>query len=221
MLLTILKCSSEEYAFVLVNKELAIQGHIGKNNEGTDITDWIEGAKKLCLKEEVHEIESSKCKAILSGRLKVEEVLYKLENKYGICTEYPTRKNWDSTIELLEPTWTFKVKGSTFCQYCGEKALPIRKGLSAPNSFRPSRSIIGYTCDCEGAKEEVILLRKITVLNELHEEKVCDMLSDLSKRFPYDKSLQIKKEISYLECSLKKNTCSFDDTKFSEYVMNK
>lgn len=67
-------------------------------------------------------------------------------NKHGDNgTNYKT--SWNSTSEGLKPTKVYKPTSCReYCVYCGNTALPIQN---------LDYDVIGYTCCCKGAMDEV------------------------------------------------------------------
>lgn len=72
---------------------------------------------------------------------------------------------WDSTSDGLRQTYTLEMPGMAYpvCGYCGNRALPIQ---SSGSSLITSYRLVGYTCCCTGAADEIDHRKQVEDLKE-------------------------------------------------------
>lgn len=96
--------------------------------------------------------------------------------------------HFDNLSENLVPTHIMWIGNTPYCPYCGHKMLAIQDDMV--HHFR----VIGYTCICQGARNEIEYEAKLKELKEKHEQEISELNREYNNKLVFctDKLLEIK-----------------------------
>ena len=102
------------------------------------------------------------------------------------CASY----HFDNLNQDLVPTHLIFIGNERYCPYCGNKMFHIQRDIG--RDFRT----VGYTCICQGARNEIEYEEKLKALKEKHKAEISELNREYADKLVFcaDKLLKIKPE---------------------------